>query len=894
MEVRFGLHRDGLHPEAPKTVVAEITVGPAGMLRLLESDLGLASPQVHSAEEVALYRQCLVDCDDLARFYHNSFQTDPVGVAATLLDWRASWYLHGWNGTFTQDVPQRLADMAAVEASAKDRLPPCEGQRLRRVLRELGGPAATDRRTQIESLTLLDHVDDLPLAWRCLVERLGYETVAEPAGIAHPDSDLGRLQRLLKGELSSTRGSGSKRIPLDGDGSVVVIHAISKDVTAQATAELVRAVPDRQDAVAVATTDGIILDNAFQRVGLPRAGFQHYSPFRAAGQVLKLALALLWTPLDPHRLLQFLIHPVSPLPWRIRAQLAQAVAEQPGIGGPDWRKAMTKIAEADVERGTATSDVAFWATPTRFAPSDGAPMNVLLERTRRCATWLTQSLNRAQSPAAGSPRDEEIAAFATSLAQAQAFAEMLKQRSDSGETHVKKIEVDRLIDEVTKAAPDASTYAEAGHVRATTHPGNVVEPTKTVFWWDLAATRHDLTPIWMRTEVAALERHDVQLPTPSAQLATARRAWLRPVMACTERLVLVVHDDEDTGRHPLWGRMLAELGGWQEFDLDEGLLRGNADVLATARVPASHMAVTPLPGKRRWWHIGRPIGARDKESYTSLAGLCYHPHEWVLGYQAKLQGSRMTGVSDGPLLKGSLAHRLFELFFAQYPDWSTLTHDARLEWQTTAINALIEQEGAVLLEMGRGMERAQLVTTLERALDGLLDHLHAADVTRTEAEKHLESTLGDAMLHGHADLVLTNGQGKRAVLDAKWGSEPYRQREIEGNRHLQLAVYGRLLAEPEWPAVGYFIVTTGNVLATDHLFFPQARAYGTETPREVWQRAQETWRARRVQLGKGQIEVNAGAEPDDLSEPPPGGLDTLVPPNRFDDFTWLTGVEGFQ
>ena len=96
MKVRFGLHRDGLHPDTATDSVGEITVGPVGFLRLLEGDLGIAPAAVHPAEEVALYRSCLADLDDLARFYHASFGVDPVGVTRTLLDWRSGWYLHGW------------------------------------------------------------------------------------------------------------------------------------------------------------------------------------------------------------------------------------------------------------------------------------------------------------------------------------------------------------------------------------------------------------------------------------------------------------------------------------------------------------------------------------------------------------------------------------------------------------------------------------------------------------------------------------------------------------------------------------------------------------------------------------------------------------------------------
>ena len=794
MKVRFGLHRDGLHPDPATDCVGEITVGPLGFLRLLESDLGLAPVAVHPAEEVALYRGCLAELDDLARFYHASFSVDPVGVARTLLDWRSAWYLHGWDGTFPSGVPQRLADLAAVEALAQDRLPPCMGQRLRSIL-----ALVQERRTQVETVTLLDQAQDLPVMWRRLLSRFNCAAIDEPTGAATPGTDLGKLQAALRGGPAEE---------LEGDGSVVVLRAVSRDVTAQATAELLRALPDRTEAVAVATHDGIILDNAFERVGMPRAGFQHYSPFRAASQVLKLALALIWQPLDPHRLLQFLIHPVSPLPWSARGRLAEAVAAQPGIGGSQWRAAMSAIEDAE--------DVAFWVAPERFPVATGAPVDVLHTRARRCAAWLGGTMATADD-------DEAKGVFGAAYAQAEALAATLERLADGGTTHIAKIEVDRLVDEVTRALPDPSTFAEAGHVRATSHPGNVAEPVDDVYWWDLRPTRLDLTPTWTQAEHAALTAVGVVLPTTEKRLLAEQRAWLRPVLNCRRRLVLVVHDDDGARRHPLWGRIEEQLDGWLDVRLDDGLLRGDRDQLALLDIPAPPMAVTPLPGKKRWWRIGRAIAPRPTESYTSLDKAYFHPHEWVLEYHARLRGSRITGVADGPLLKGALAHRFFERFFTENANWRSLGVDDIARWQRATIADLIEREGAVLLENGRGVDRQQVVTTLERALALLLGHFADAGVVEATSEYHVERQFAGGALRGDVDLVTVNDRGDRAVLDAKWGSERYRLEEIANNQHLQLAVYGFMLARREWPWAGYYIVTTGNVLGPDARFFPRRK-----------------------------------------------------------------------
>ena len=863
MHVRFGLHGDGLDLGVAGATVGEATVGPRGLLRLLESDLGVAPAVAHPAEDAARYRECLAKCDDRTRFYHRSFKVDPVGTARTLLDWRQQWYLHGWDGTFPPQASARLADMAAVESIAANQVAPCDGQRLRRILQLLN-----EQRTQIRALQLLDHLDDLPPLWRRLAECLGGQPLADPAPAAHPESDLGKLQALLMGKPQQS---------LRGDGSLVVVRALSRDLTAQAIAEVVRQ-QRNGSATVVASRDGIVLDNAFERAGLPRAGFQHYSPFRAASQVLKLALALLWEPLDPHRLLQFLIHPVGPLKWKVRTRLAEAVAAEPGIGGPAWRAALNALDEGQDE-------VAFWTMPRRHPVREGAPAKVLRERAGRCAKWL-------RTKALGT--DESAAVYRHALAQAEAFADAVG--SPDSERIATKIEVDRLVDEATRSLPDDSTFAEAGHAAAVVHPGNVVAPVDDVLWWDIAPLRLNLQPTFSPAEQRELAAAGVHLPKPEQIIAASARAWKRPVLNCRRRLALVVHD-EDAGRHPLWARIADQLSGWQEVRLDDALLHGKANAAQALRLALAPLPRQALPGKRRWWKLPRSIPAREVESYSSLSKAYYYPHQWVLNYHAQLRGSRITGVSDGSTLYGSLAHRLFERFFKDNQGWWAMSKGGVDHWLRRVTADLIEKEGAVLLEHGRGVDRQHVEITLEDTLHRLLAHLREANVREVRSEHPVERAIPGGRLQGSVDLLLLAEDGARAVLDAKWSSEKFREDEIKDGRHLQLAIYGFALSANDWPSSGYYIVTTGNVLAPSADFFRRARSpadVAVVSAETVWRRSLVTRDWRLKQLARGAIEVNAGAEPDADSEPPAGGLETRVDRDHFDDFKWLTGVEPSQ
>ena len=927
MIVHFGLHLDGLAPATPRTALGEPTLGPARLLDLLELQLGLPSAAARPGEAVVAYQGCLEDLDSPERFYHASLRVDPIGVARTLLGWRAAWYEAGWRGRFDGAVPHRLADLADVERIARDRVPLCAGQRLRRIADALDAGLVT----QIERIVLHDAPAALPTAWRDVLAHFACETApgVAPAAHAAPGTDLRRIQDTLlaheaaarrvdgaasaQGAVGASDGGGRlEPVQLQHDDSLIVLRGVSRDVSAQALGEfLLRRAGD--DVVLIAERDGIIVDNALERVGLPRVGFQHYSRFRAVTQVVKLALSLVWKPLGPRLLLQFLLHPVGPLPGRVRSALAEAVADEPGVGGHAWREALDALAERERSDAAAAGhsdgetrverlldNVRYWLEFERHAPDIGAPIDALIERVQRCATWLARRLGAAD----GSDKD----LYAAALGQSEALIDALRRVAERGAGRIPRLTLERLVDEVTGGAPDPATFAETGHVRATTAPGTLTRPFDTVIWWDLAAQRERIDYPWSDAELDALRTQGVALPAAEDVIRERTQGWLRPVLNARRRLILVVHDS-DEGRHPLWSRLTSVARGFNEVHVEEALLAG-ADAIPALDVPLEPLPSRPLPERRRWWQLPADvrIPPRETESYSSLVKLLYHPHQWVLRYAARLTPGRAANLASGALLYGKLAHRLFEAYFARLPNGTLpgipARDDAELApWVARALPEIIEREGAVLDEPGMGVTRERIVATLERALYALLDHLHEAGIVRVVAETWhdapFETASAATRVRGAIDLLLTDTRGREVVVDVKWGGLDWRGAEIAENRALQLATYAFMRSRPDaagrWPAQAYFIVSSGDIVAADNRIFPSAVTFPPEIPEsaeQVWQRLRRTFDWRRAQLDAGAIEVNVdGTEPDERSRSPDDALAAPVYPDNFDDYAELTGWE---
>ena len=897
MRIAFGLHLDGLNPAAPRNAAGEITLGPMGFLQVLEGQLGLPTPNTHPSEAPFGYLQCLREASSPDRFFHRSLEIDPINVARTLLDWRAQWYEAGWDGTFPDNAPARLADMAAVEAIARHRVPPTHGERLQRVAKALA-----ERRTQIEQVELHTPVGDFPHAWRRVVRALPWVPAPglELAVTGLRDSDLARVQRRLLSMADRDEDGGAERESLQGDGSLVLVKSASKDLSADAIAEFLLETGGIGRTLLVAEVDGIVLDNALERAGLPRCGFRHYTRFRSATQVLKLALALVWEPVDPHRMLQFLLHPSGPLPRWIRWRLADAVAASPGIGGPAWIDAVEGIAqtlrehyeagEKEVER--YRSDIAFWLEAERYDPDTGAPLEALFQRTGRISAWASTQTNTVES-------ESEAAMFAAAHAQANALLTELEELRQNGARRIQRLELQRRIDEVTTDAPDPSTYAEAGRARATTAPAAVTGSWPTVVWWNLARESTAISYPWSRRELDALRASGVDLPEIDDIVRRRSREWLRPLCNASERLVLVVHHDE-RGTHPLWTRIESLFDGLATVEIEPVLLRGG-ETLQPLGIRTRELPLRQLRAPRRWWSLPEefPLAPRETESYSSLAKLCDYPHEWVLQYAARLRAGRAAAVMDGTRLLGNLGHRLFEEFFSTQVDWRNMPDKAGRDWVRAELPGIVEREGAVLLGHGRGVDRRRVAATLERALARLLEHLRSAGVVEAAAEDSGEAPFEGRRLTGTIDLLLTRGNGQRAVLDVKWAGEKYRGGLLAENRALQLATYAYMQKSRDgsdtWPAGAFFILATGNMLAANRASFPDAIVHSPEDgsgTAELWDRLRVTCDWRWEQLGAGRIEVVTDhTEPDEQSTPPDEGLRSVSGGDPYDDYTRLTGWE---
>lgn len=876
MLITFGLRLDGEHGWRPANRLGRPVFGPLALLNLLETRLGLLRADRAHAQRVTQYRECLKQHDTPDRFYHASFGIDPIGTSASLLSWRDTWHLHGWNGQSPPAAGVRMTDMAAVESAARELLFPSIGERLARVAEFF------DRQQpRIESIELVDPLSAFPKRWREVLAKLPVRSVRAYGPSADPTTVLGRLQIALKAAHEGEKPEG--KIAWLDDGSLRVVRAETGLVAARCVADDLAA-PQERIAI-IAEQSRSLLDATLDGSDVARQGFLDASPLAPALQVLPLALATVWEPLDVYALLQFLSHPIGPVPGYARRRLAEVVAQFPGVGGPRWREAVEEIVRRQPERADdLRRALAFWVEHTRFDPKQGAPTSALLERTRAIRDYFGARLADQDA--------NRSAAAATGLAQAAAVTAALEALAAQGEASVAPVELEALVAQCTaRGAPNFAMHAQVGCAPAATDPGALLEPFDRVIWWQMGAPSLPGHYPWSASEMASLSRAGVELPLLEELLKRRGEEWLRPVLHARRQLVLVLppHGEE---MHPLWQEIQWFVDGVRPEPL-ESLLTGRAG----NELPA--IAHAALPARRRWWHLAAQatIPPRTRESYSSLSAFLNAPHQWVLKYAARLNPSNLLAVADANLLYGNLAHRLIDRFFRTSGSLA-LRGKALRALFSREFETVVAEEGAVLLMPGRRGDYERLRSSLERAIAEFQRQFAAASIDAVEPERALAGNFTGGELEGVADLVVRNRSGQHAIVDMKWSGGNYHQERLAKNRHLQLAVYAELLRQETgaWPQVSYFILEAARLIAPDTGFFPEARAVqqgGPGSTAVLWDRFVAAWNWRRSQIDAGLIEVAArGIEPTAESVGPAEALEPEELRDEYDDYRWLTGWEG--
>lgn len=893
MQIVFGWKLDGpCHPLTATGATAAIgqpVVGPLGLLDLLEAPLGLTGPSTPAAVRIARYQGRLRALDDGARFYSRSFARDAWSTAKQLLIWRDDLYAAGWRGQPIEGGGARLDTMASLEAADGLPLGISLGERLQAVLDGLRDGADLS----IERVDVVSAEERFPPLWRRLLTELrghGVDIQALEAPKPMGDSDLAAIQRSLNGGKASN---------FAGDGSLVIVDAEDEWQAADAVAAWL-ASGNNSETVIIRGTGCPGFDAACQRQGLPRPGWTESSAQRSALQVLPLALEILWDPIEPARILEFLSLPRCPLPRFVSRRFAQALMNEPGIGGELWTDAWQTClndltgwkrddglddptVKKEVEK--AQMEWRFWLEPQRFRRTDGIPVQVVQDVCRRIAQW-----------SAGIAQSDDDPLFLTAASHAVALSEAI---AALGSPRIAPVQLGRIIDAVTAegaAAPVATE--EAAPWSVVDQPGQLWGTTDSLVWWGFAG---DVTPPprlpWSEVELAALATADIRIEPVEDMILREAASWRQALFNVRSRAILVMPRQlrgEAAEAHPLWHEIVAQLEplravGKARFPARSISVAGTAQ-LADRVIKRQAVGPLSLPSPMRTWTLpASALSPRSMESITSIKTLIECPLAWALQYGARIRPGALNVLPDDEQLVGVLAHAVVEHLFAQRKNW--LPDDAANE-AARLFDNLALTIAAPLLRPGFAVEYERAKARVSSSIRQLVQMISDAGLTVRGCEEEVVVSLAPGQdFGGYLDLVLEDANGRSVVLDLKWSRrDKYRREEIQEGRALQLAAYTWLEEQAGRTPIGagYFMLRQHTLLFTSPHPFPAAHHVPGSDLKQTWDVLQHAYEHRMAQLEQGEILVR-GVEPgpDDADIDPMPQVESGC---RFCDYRPLCGA----
>lgn len=872
MTIHFGNDFDGhvLHSHKADNI-GVLFAGPNKLLQWLEEQLGLSGyPNNADSIRIELYRQSLGQLSDA--FYTESFEADRFATAAYLLSWRDELLLAGWQFEPNENMPARLRHLAEVEVFFR-----------KKILDPTLSTAAFGFADRFEQV--LDRIREttIPLQKLCLYE---------PEHLQKPH--IQRLVSLLKKhpEYYSIASIQPPHQELSPDIEILCLHSRRDSDAATFIAQLLRDNLQLKPAF-LAPQPSLALEQSLISEGFAAMGIQSASLARPSLQVLKLAPAFLWEPVDVYKIMEFLTLPNIPLDPGLASEIARIMAEKPGFFSENWFAAVLGYLENAEIPPEARVQYDFWFDRKRYPADQSAPKRDAILLFIFLQEWAKNYFEETGS------NNNSLLAMAE---QARRIHELLEALP---EQRISFLELERIVRTIFEASSIQLAPAEKGSFEYFHKPGAIATPIDTLIWWNFIAQSETPAPDkWRKEERQWLESQSVFLQTPRIQCQLTQLIQRRPLQWINKRLILVVPafaDGTEVQPSLLMGDLEVFLGSRFRTAVFHLNNKADCDRLASLfSCPAQQLL--PIRNNRHaptHVQLTHPeyVAPSEYETPTNLESLFYYPHRWFFRQKLRLFPPFLLRISGETTLLGNLSHRFFEKLLQE--DLSVLNRDTVHQWVNKQAQILLPREGATLLLYGREQEKIAFLNRVKSAAWSLVALIRSNGWTVLQTEKVLEGALGAMPVRGKADLVLTRDE-EQAIIDLKWGGGKWRKEMINNGEDLQLVLYAKMLSSGEkWPYTAYFILEDGKIVARNNVGFSEALVAGNGDDDGsvcdlIFEKMEKTHAWRLTQMNHGLVELRTVHTASALEEIYEGQLFDLLEMKtvdaRWDDYQTLLAM----
>ncbi|WP_042458979.1 PD-(D/E)XK nuclease family protein [Neobacillus dielmonensis] len=807
--------------------VGTVVTGFNGLIGILETQLGLTSPEVSENIRIAEWQELIRVHDNGNMPFSKSFETDSWNTAKELLRRRDELILAGWDPSIHMDGSKWLQTLAQLELANPNKTKGFS-DRVLALLSKLQESVSVN----IDTITMVDEDETIWDPWAIqLIDRIkacGVEVQKQtPTSTIESEqgssSDLALLQSVLSGEISFGQAQG--------DGSLLLVRSEQEWDAADYLISWLQE-NGTDNTVLMKGEGSLLLDELLHRRGMPSVGVETPSKWRAVLQVLALTIDTYWAPIRVERMLELLTIPTSPVPGRIRYKLAHALSSYPGIGSPQWMQAIEEGIRISEEKWMAEGldeqeqkkrrknleeKLDIWVRHEYYDPNEGIPYEKLVQICQKVTEWATTNYSMT---------NDQL--YVQAIRHAQEVVEGVKSLGVQKVTH---LQVERILESVLGDGAKLPDYGvEASKWQMVQHPGQIWGQADTVIWWGFVKNMSGPSArTWTSQERAWLKEHGVQLADESVSRQREAESWKRAARLAKRKLILFAParvNGKEIPIHPFWDEIRFAVANdtstVSKITIEADRLRKqpSQDPMSEGweRVALKRR---PIPDPIRTWNIPENVvWPRQEESATSFESLIGCPLKWTFRYAANIQPGNVLSLPNESRMLGNLGHAILENLIMEKSSWGREEVKIRAGELFDELSPLM---AAPLLELQNSITRNETRFKLQNSLQQFFTVLDHAGIQISHTELELRKSWKDGVdFKGRLDLVGETGSGNKILFDAKWSKWPRSYKERLETLSVQLTLYHWLLTdhEEEELPVAYFMLRSGDFFSLPHDDFP--------------------------------------------------------------------------
>lgn len=814
-----------------------------GLLSQLALHAGIHQQIPSFPERLTSYHKALLEYDNYntGNLFHRSIQIDSMSVAKTLLRWRDSLALCGWNSKVTLQGCSRLNTLAEIDNRFHD-----DGI----------APLLAKLSDQIKLMS--SGAVNVPQTYKNLIIEI-------PCSF-----DL--LPDYIKPLLSSLRNLGvtvaeSASDAIAAPKTIMEIH-FSQQWKAEAW------LTQRKPAVydVWINSDNKRLDNWLHLSGNPVCGSEMTSTNPQITQMFLLAIQLFQRPLNVNTLLQYLFLSECPLNKQLRRRLAKVIVNEGGFCNEKVQECINTYIEKEFK---ADGD----KTPQQFTKeqreenyitylpfdlrNDVSALPLAEESDVINVKTLSKFLSDISSYA--SSKALKIAAmqpYDTRIAQLRSVAEMtdalLNQIDTLVEGELSFTKLNQWAQSLYEDGDFVLYHAQVGSMCLINSPSNMIDKAEKTIWCDFYGDISTTlsTDFLSNNEIEQLEKQGVLLWNKQHESDFMHLMMAQPIYKTTEELTIVTCAQQGATKlpqHPMYLQLPCK-----PQDVNGDILYNNM----------STKEVKPVDNHREKDNIEirfdaekHPVSWRKVESYSALEKLLQNPFDYFMNYTLQFTDISETDINIF-LTYGNVAHEVVETLFTADRNGASLKDYVNNHYEEELSRAL-SKKGALLLLPEHHLDRERLRYRFRSCVNKLATIIQENGLTVIQCEQKEEQDLdfeGGIILQGYIDMLLRDKAGNDVVFDLKYVSKKDKYESVlKNNRAIQLAIYKAMLEKhdpaPKSVRTAYFVMPYGILFSTDDFCGENCRYISPRIQSELMPQLRNGYAERVKEINNGRIET---------------------------------------